>query len=133
MGFETPKAFASKGGFNVKGGFGSGKQGFGTGGGDDPLADVDYTGDLPSDCGKEFDALQASFEERVNREGMAERAKAERDRFQKATDSEFWFAVCFTSREEKERALKALKVSKRMMGDKYVDGRKFMQVQGIEY
>lgn len=114
--------------------------GFGQGGGfsmqpqaDDPLENVEYTGDLPADCGAEFEALQESFEERKNREGMAARAKAERERFQKATDSEFWFAVCFEDRDEKERALKALKVNKRMMGDKYLDGRKLMQVLGLEY
>lgn len=132
MSFETSKAFASKGGFNVKGGFGSGKQGFGAGGGDDPLEDVEYTGDLAADCGREFDALQESFEERVNREGMAERAKAERDRFRKATDSEFWFAVCFTTREEKEAFLSAAKVRKNILGDKYLDGKRFAQVLGIE-
>ena len=63
---------------------------------------------------------------------MAARAKAERERF-KATDSEFWFAVCFRGQEREERALKALKVNKRMMGDKYIDGRQFMQVLGLEY
>lgn len=115
-------------------------EGFGSGGGfsmvpkvDDPLADVEYSGDLNADCGAEFEALQDSFEELKNRDGMADRVKAERKRFQKATDSEFWFAVCFEDRDEKERALKALKVNKQMMGDKYIDGRQFMQVQGIEY
>lgn len=115
-------------------------EGFGSGGGfsmgpkvDDPLEDVEYTGDLNEDCGAEFEALQDAYESRKNIEGMAARAKAERERFQKATDSEFWFAVCFEGREEKERALKALKVNKQMMGDKYIDGRQFMQVQGIEY
>lgn len=36
-------------------------------------------------------------EDRAKVEAYRERAKAERARFQKATDSEFWLAVCFSS------------------------------------
>lgn len=90
----------------------------------DPLADVEYTDDLAEDSARELTAMQSAYRDR---------AKAEAARFKDATDSEFWFAVCFTSREEKEAFLAAIKVNRRMMGDKYLDGRKLAQVLGIEY
>lgn len=113
--------------FNHKGGAKkTSSSGFSFGGGvgaPDPLADVEYTNDLAKDAASEMSALE---------EGFKSRAQKERDRFQKATDSEFWFAVCFTSREEKEAFLKAAKVNKKFMGDKYIDGRKLAQILGIE-
>lgn len=120
MGFEMKKTGFSKQptskpvaktGFSMQGG-----------GVDDPLADVDYTDNLAEDCGREFEALQKGFKAR---------AKAERDRFTRATDSEFWFAVCFETREEKEAFLRAAGVKKQIMGDKYLDGRKLAQVLKI--
>lgn len=95
----------------------------GGGGVKDPLKDVEYTDDLAQDCAAEMTALQ---------EGFADRANKERARKRRATDSEFWLAVCFESREEKEAFLKAAKISKKLMGDKYLDGRKMAQVLGIE-
>lgn len=121
MGFEMNGQ-----GFSTGGGFSFGQQGgFSTQGeqADDPLADVEYTDNLAVDCGREFDALQ---------KGFADRAKAERKRFKQATDSEYWFAVCFESREEKEKFLKAAGVVVSMMGDKYIDGRKLAQVLGVD-
>lgn len=98
---------------------------------DDPLKDVEYTDDLNHDASSEFAALQEAFKsEKV--EGMAKRADAERKRFKQATDSEFWFAVCFKSREEKESFLKAMNLAKNIMGDKYIDGHKWAQILGID-
>lgn len=77
----------------------------------DPLADVEYTGDLAEDTSREFTALE---------QGIRDRAKTERDRFKRATDSEYWFAVCFTSREEKDAFLRAAGLTS--LGDKYLDG-----------
>lgn len=77
----------------------------------DPLADVEYTGDLPEDSRRELTALQ---------QGFRDRAKREAERFRQATDSEYWFAVCFRSREDKERFLRALHLL--AVGDKYLDG-----------
>lgn len=79
----------------------------------DPLADVDYTGDLAVDSLSEFDAVQAAFRDR---------RKTEDKRFTDATDSEFWFAVCFRTREEKDAFLKATGLDQ--LGDKYLDGGK---------
>jgi hypothetical protein len=50
-----------------------------------------------------------------------ERSAQEAKRFQDATDSEYWFAVCFQTREDKERFLKEFLPK---LGDKYLDGRK---------
>ena len=57
------------------------------------------------------------------------RREAEADRFRLATDSEYWFAVCFTSRDEKEQFLKAAGLSDH--GDKYLDGRIVADTLGI--
>ncbi|WDH77912.1 hypothetical protein PTQ19_10300 [Microbacterium esteraromaticum] len=78
----------------------------------DPLASVEYTGKLAEDAAAEFTALE---------HGYRNRAKAESDRFKRATDNEYWFAVCFDSREEKERFLERAGLIAH--GDKYLDGR----------
>lgn len=78
----------------------------------DPLADVEYTGDLAQDTATEFTALE---------QGYRDRATAERARFKRATDSEFWFAVAFTTREEKDLFLERAGLTD--IGDKYLDGR----------
>lgn len=77
----------------------------------DPLADIQYTGDLAEDTATEFTALE---------QGYRNRAKAEADRFKRATDSEYWIAVCFTTRAEKETFLRAANLTD--LGDKYLDG-----------
>jgi hypothetical protein len=47
-------------------------------------------------------------------------AKAERDRFVEITDSEYWVALCFQTREQKEEFLQKLGLLE--LGDKYLDG-----------
>lgn len=116
MGFDfKPKntGGAAKGSFSIGG----------AGQAEDPLADVEYTDDLAVDAGNELSELQKGFKQR---------ADAEKDRFIKATDSEYWFAVCFESRQEKEAFLKAARIGKKMMGDKYIDGQKLAKVLGID-
>lgn len=88
----------------------------------DPLAEVEYTGSLAEDAASELDAMQQAYRDR---------AKAEQSRFTAATDSEYWVAVCFTSRAEKEAFLKAARIPARM-GDKYLDGRQFARRVGID-
>lgn len=99
-----------KGGLNVGGGIGfsGGPQSKGVA---DPLADVEYTDDLAVDAARELSALEQAYRDR---------AKAEASRFTAATDSEFWVAVCFTSREEKEAFLAEFGLMRH--GDKYLDG-----------
>lgn len=111
--------------FNFSGGSNSGsKKGFNLKASTvpDPLADVEYENNLAVDAAKEMSALQKGFKDR---------AAAERDRFRKATDSEFWFAVCFESREEKEQFLKFVGVKTKLMGDKYIDGKQFAKILGV--
>lgn len=86
----------------------------------DPLAEVEYTGDLEVDAESELDALQAAFRDRRRREDR---------RFKQSTDSEFWLALCFEDREQKEAFLSAFALSK--MGDKYLDGRKVAAALGV--
>lgn len=78
----------------------------------DPLKAVEYTGDLQQDAATEISALE---------QGYRDRAKEEAARFKRATDSEYWFAVCFDSREEKDRFLQRAGLAD--IGDKYLDGR----------
>lgn len=118
-------SFEFKGaGFGQKGqGFGKQTGGFNPGAEDNPLENTKYTGYLDEDLGEELSELQKGFKER---------SQKERDRFKKATDSEFWFAVYFQSREEKDNFLKAMKLVKTMYGDRYIDGNKWAKAAGIE-
>lgn len=77
----------------------------------DPLAAVQYTGQLEHDADAELSATLQAFKDRVDREA---------ERFRLATDSEYWFAVCFQTREQKEAFLHAMKWY--ALGDKYLDG-----------
>lgn len=86
----------------------------------DPLADVEYTDDLGADAAAELTALEQAYRNR---------ARGENDRYRAATDSEFWFAVCFKSRDEKDRFLKASGLAK--LGDKYLLGRAVADHLGI--
>jgi hypothetical protein len=87
----------------------------------DPLAEVEYTGDLAQDAATEMTALE---------QGYRNRAKAEANRFKRATDSEYWVAVCFTSREEKDRFLERAGVAD--LGDKYLPGSELAERLGVD-
>lgn len=87
----------------------------------DPLADVPYGNGIEKDSEAELSALLAGFKDR---------AKQEADRFRLATDSEYWFAVCFASREQKERFLQVMDWIK--YGDKYLDGTVLAEKHNIE-
>ncbi|MGW5741569.1 hypothetical protein [Amycolatopsis sp. NPDC003861] len=86
----------------------------------DPLADVEYTGDLPEDSRRELTALQQGFRDRARREA---------ERFRLATDSEYWIAVCFKTREDKEKFLRNAGLL--AIGDKYMDGYAVARVLGV--
>lgn len=77
----------------------------------DPLAGVVYGDSEEENCKAELNALQVGFRDRKAREA---------ERFKNATDSEFWFAVCFRTREQKEKFLTLAKLIE--LGDKYLDG-----------
>ncbi|MCS7484668.1 hypothetical protein ACFFQW_45115 [Umezawaea endophytica] len=86
----------------------------------DPLEGVEYSGDLATDSTAELDALAIGFRERTKRED---------ERFRLATDSEFWFALCFKSRDEKDAFLHAARLFH--IGDKYLDGLAAAAVLGV--
>ena len=86
----------------------------------DPLAEVEYTGDTELDSAAEFNALSSAF---------AQRGKAEAERRKSVTDSEYWFCMCFQSREQVEEFLQATGWGNRT--DKYVDGTKVAAIVGV--
>lgn len=86
------------------------------GGGDeelppDPLAGLVPTGDVGEDSKQEVSALLQAFRDRNAQE---------QKRFVNATDSEYWFCVCFRTRDEKEEFLRRFGLDE--LGDKYLDG-----------
>ena len=119
MSFEVQgKGFGKAGG-----GFRMGGKGFGVSDEDDPLANTKYTGYLDEDLGEQLSDLQKGFQDR---------AKKERDRYRKAVDSGYWFAVYFKTREQKDAFLRGMKLNKKMYGDLYIDGTKWARQEGIE-
>lgn len=91
--------------------FGSGGDLFASETQDDPIGPIEYPGTADGDTKATLDAVDRTFKAR---------AKTEADRFVAATDSEYWFAVAFETRAQKEAFLKAMQWIKQ--GDKYLDG-----------
>lgn len=60
---------------------------------------------------------------------LLEAKKRQRDLYRISNDDEFWVAVCFQSREQKESFLAALKLAD--LGDKYIDGLQVAQRLGV--
>lgn len=52
--------------------------------------------------------------------GFRERMKQENNRFRDMCDTEYWFCVCFTSREQREEFMKKAGLP---TDEKYIDGR----------
>lgn len=89
---------------------------------DDPIGEIDYDGLTNEEAtNQEVSATLAAFKAR---------AQAEQERFALVTDSEYWVAACFQTREQKEAFLAGLKLLQH--GDKYIDGRLLAQRMGIE-
>ena len=100
----------------------------------DPLATVEYTGNLEEDSRRELTALEQGYRERAaNEQGYRERAANEQKRFIAATDSEHWFAVSFPSRADKERFLRAIGLTGRAAPDKYMTGDQLAAALGVDY
>lgn len=79
--------------------------------GPDPLADVEYSGDLAADSAAEITALEQAYRDR---------AKGEAKRFTQATDSEFWVCVVFDDRAAKDAFLEEFTLAP--LGNKYLIG-----------
>lgn len=101
-GFKSPR-----GGFKAGGGFKSG-------GPLDVVAESEEPGQFRDEVAAELSVMQDAYRKRN---------VAEKKRRTAATDSEFWIAVCFTDRAEKERFLAAVGVMPDLHGDKYINGR----------
>lgn len=78
------------------------------------------TGDPEKDAAATLNAVERGFRAR---------ARDEEKRFREATDSEYWFAVCFQTREQKEAFLAAIKLL--AYGDKYIDGQVLAEALGV--
>lgn len=113
MTFDFGKKRATGGGFN----FGGPKRG------ENDTPETFEEGTLERDAGEELQQLESAY---------VQRRKAEDKRRENATDSEYWFAVYFESRTEKEAFLKAIGAKKKLHGDKYLDGRKLAKLLNIE-
>jgi len=87
----------------------------------DPLAGFEPTGDLEADAAGELSAALSAFKERTDNE---------QKRFKLAVDTEYWFCVCFQSREQKDAFLAAMEWTK--IGDKYLDGTKVAKKLGVK-
>ena len=79
--------------------------------GPDPLADVEYTGDLAADSAAELSAMEQAYRAR---------AAGEAKRFQQATDSEYWVCVVFDDRAAKDAFLAEFALAP--LGNKYLIG-----------
>lgn len=62
-------------------------------------------------------------------QGFRDRAGREQQRYEDATDSEYWFAVCFQTRAQKDEFLQ--KMGWVAIGDKYLDGLKVARKLGV--
>lgn len=87
----------------------------------DPLAGVEYQGNLADDSLAEISAVKQAF---------VDRARKEKERYETATDSEYWVCFCFQTRAQKEEFLNKTGIIKH--GDKYIDGRKAAKTLGVE-
>ena len=76
-----------------------------------PLDTMDYPGDLEGDATEEVSVILAT---------ILEERKQQRDTWRLKLDTEYWFCVCFQSREQKLEFLE--KVGWLSFGEKYLDG-----------
>lgn len=81
----------------------------------------ELTGDVETDSKNDLTELQAAFRKRV---------ESENNRLDLTTDSEYWVALCFTTRGQKEEFLRKLNLIQ--FGDKYLDGERVAKELGIE-
>ncbi len=86
-----------------------------------PLDGIDYTGDPEIDTAEEqSEALKAVI---AHRKSMLENWRV-------TVDPEFWFAVCFQSRAQKEEFLEKANLSD--LGDKYLNGLELAEKLGVD-
>lgn len=86
----------------------------------DPLADVEYGNSMEADSKAELAALTQAMKQAANPDTARQFAQAKATAMQR-NDSEYWVAVCFQSRAQKEEFLRNAGVTADD-GDKYLDG-----------
>jgi hypothetical protein len=79
-----------------------------------------------------IDALEAQAASEVSEVLAAIKAgeRSNDQRFDDATDSEYWFCICFQTREQKEEFLNLVGWTE--IGDKYLDGMKVAKAMGLK-
>jgi hypothetical protein len=87
----------------------------------DPIAAAKHTGQADADSQADLSELLKAFKTK---------SQAENARFLDATDSEFWLALCFQNRAQKEQFLRALDLIAE--GDKYLDGEVVAEKLGVK-
>lgn len=90
---------------------------------EDPLKDLEYTGDAETDLKNELTAAQQAYRDRAERE---------KDRYKHAVDGGFYFCVYFNTTEEREAFLRAAGDPPVEL-DYYIDGRDLAYALGITY
>lgn len=80
------------------------------------------TGDAHADSLADLDAVQAGFRAR---------AADESRRFALATDSEFWSALCFQTREQRDAFLAAIGALDLVIDARYIDGCELAKRMGV--
>jgi hypothetical protein len=99
--------------------------------GEDDAHTVDAEGDVPA---AEFPTAPEAESEALGEVNQAltrfkKSAQREKQRFADATDSEYWVALCFQTREQKEEFLR--KIGWQHLGDQYLNGMLCAEAQGI--
>lgn len=89
----------------------------------DPLADVEPSDSLEQAAASEVAAIESAY---VTRRRNEDRRKRD------ATDSEYWFAVAFSSRADKESFLASIGAGVDTYGDKYLNGYALAALLGVE-
>lgn len=84
------------------------------------LDDFTVTGDLEDDAREELDAVAQGFRDRKNREA---------ERMELATNSDYWFAVCFATQAQRDAFIEADGLQD--LGYRYLDGRDIARRRGI--
>lgn len=90
---------------------------------ENPLDTMVYTGNPEKDALKQTELTLEALQNK-------ERKKALREKLRVTTDSEFWCALCFETREQKDAFLQGVGVYED--GDKYIDGAAFARRLGIQ-
>lgn len=89
---------------------------------ENPLDTMEYTDDPEIDSNRQAELTLEALNNKARKKALQEKLRL-------TTDSEYWCAFCFETREQKDAFLKALDVFDD--GDKYIDGVSVAKRMGI--